>query len=195
VSGRGGSGSFGSGRTAGYAIGEDRTSPWLEAIAGIRQRSCPRLGSKPVPAPRTRYEVRASLRRVLTAATATSTPFRAPVSVCGAGCAGEFSGQVLGVSFLVLSSWVCLVLSWVLSSFLGSWCAVGRHRKDVRGKGHGSWGQFLGSLVLISWVLGVHGSWVCLVLSWVLSSFLGSWWWWRWWRWRRWWWWWWWWWW
>ena len=36
MSGRGGSGSFGSGRTAGYAIGEDRTSPWLEAIAGIR---------------------------------------------------------------------------------------------------------------------------------------------------------------
>ena len=58
MSGRGGSGSFGSGRTAGYAIGEGRTSPWLEAIAEIRQRSCPRLGSKPVPAPRTRYEVR-----------------------------------------------------------------------------------------------------------------------------------------
>ena len=34
MSGRGGSGSFGSGRTAGYAIGEGRTSPWLEAIAG-----------------------------------------------------------------------------------------------------------------------------------------------------------------
>ena len=61
MSGRRGSGSFGSGRTAGYAIGEERTSPWLEAIAGIRQRSCPRLGSKPVPAPRTRSEVRASL--------------------------------------------------------------------------------------------------------------------------------------
>jgi hypothetical protein len=111
VSGRGGSGSFGSGRTAGCAIGEDRTSPWLEAIAGIRQRPYPRLGSKPVPAPRTRYEVRASLRRVFTAATATSTPFRAPENVCGARCAGEFSGQVLGVSFLVLSSWVCLVLA------------------------------------------------------------------------------------
>jgi len=37
VSGRRGSGSFGSGRTAGYAMGEERTSPWLEAIAGIRQ--------------------------------------------------------------------------------------------------------------------------------------------------------------
>ena len=61
MSGRTGSGSFGSGRTAGYAIGEERTSPWLEAIAGIRERSYPRLGSKPVPAPRTRSEVRASL--------------------------------------------------------------------------------------------------------------------------------------
>ena len=56
VSGRRSSGSFGSGRTAGYAIGEGRTSPWLEAIAGIRERPCPRLGSKPVPAPRTRPE-------------------------------------------------------------------------------------------------------------------------------------------
>ena len=43
VSGRRSSGSFGSGRTAGYAIGEGRTSPWLEAIAGIRERPCPRL--------------------------------------------------------------------------------------------------------------------------------------------------------
>jgi hypothetical protein len=58
VSCRASSGSFGSGRTAGYAIGEGRTSPWLEAIAGIRERPYPRLGSKPVPAPRTRYEVR-----------------------------------------------------------------------------------------------------------------------------------------
>jgi hypothetical protein len=105
VSGRGGSGSFGSGRTAGCAIGEDRTSPWLEAIAGIRQRPYPRLGSKPVPAPRTRYEVRCGRDRD------SSTPFRAPENVCGARCAGEFSGQVLGVSFLVLSSWVCLVLA------------------------------------------------------------------------------------
>ena len=55
------------------SIGEGRTSPWLEAIAGIRQRPCPRLGSKPVPAPRTRPEVRASLRRVFTAATAIKT--------------------------------------------------------------------------------------------------------------------------
>ena len=59
VSGRRSSGSFGSDRTAGYAIGEGRASPWLEAIAGIRERPCPRLGSKPVMAlPRTRSEVR-----------------------------------------------------------------------------------------------------------------------------------------
>ena len=50
------------------------------ALAGSHcrdpRRPYPRLGSKPVPAPRTRYEVRASLRRVFTAATATSTPGR-----------------------------------------------------------------------------------------------------------------------
>ena len=157
MSGRGGSGSFGSGRTAGYAIGEGRTSPWLEAIAGIRQRPCPRLGSKPVPAPRTRYEVRCGRDRD------SSTPFRVPVSVCGAGCAGEFSGQVLGVSFLVLSSWVCLVLSWVLSSFLGSWCAVGPGRQNAE-KMCGARGMVLGAS---SWVLLflVLGSWVCMVLG------------------------------
>ena len=45
MSGRRGSGSSlaaAARRTAGYAIGEDRTSPWLEAIAGIRQRSSTR---------------------------------------------------------------------------------------------------------------------------------------------------------
>ena len=43
MSGRGGSGSFGSGRTAGYAIGEGRTSPWLEAgvVYGIPTRGEP----------------------------------------------------------------------------------------------------------------------------------------------------------
>ena len=41
ASGRRGSGSFGSDRTAGYAIGEGRTSPWLEAIAGIRSDHIP----------------------------------------------------------------------------------------------------------------------------------------------------------
>eukprot|EP00964_Phaeocystis_antarctica_P010121 scaffold5543_cov39-Phaeocystis_antarctica.AAC.2 len=51
VSGRRGSGSFGSDRTAGYAIGEDRTSPWLEAIAGIRERPCPRLAPSPCRLP------------------------------------------------------------------------------------------------------------------------------------------------
>jgi hypothetical protein len=154
VSGRGGSGSFGSGRTAGYAIGEGRTSPWLEAIAGIRERPYPRLGSKPVPAPRTRSEVRASLRRVLTAATATSTPSRAPEKVCGARCAGEFSGQVLGVSFLVLSSWVCLVLPWVLSSFLGFLgvrSGANRAPEDVRAQRAWCAGEFLGPVLGFSY--------------------------------------------
>jgi len=106
ASGRRGSGSFGSDRTAGYAIGEDRTSPWLEAIAGIRERSCPRLGSKPVPAPRTRPEVWCGLRHGFSPAVpATQAPFRAPENVvrvnpflarCAgqgvrAGCAGQFS--------------------------------------------------------------------------------------------------------
>ena len=57
MSGRGGSGSFGSGRTAGYAIGEERTSPWLEAIAGIRSDRIPGWAPSPcrLPGPVTRY--------------------------------------------------------------------------------------------------------------------------------------------
>ena len=57
MSGRGGSGSFGSGRTAGYAIGEGRTSPWLEAIAGIRGDHVPGWAPSPcrLPGPVTRY--------------------------------------------------------------------------------------------------------------------------------------------
>ena len=52
------------------------------------RRPCPRLGSMPVPAPRARYEVRACLRRVFTAATDLRhsnehpvTPFLAPENV------------------------------------------------------------------------------------------------------------------
>jgi hypothetical protein len=89
VSGRRGSGSFGSGRTAGYAIGEDRTSPWLEAIAGIRSDHVPGWAPSPcrLPGPVTRYGA------VVTATQA--RPFRAPVSVlCGAGCAGRSRGGV-----------------------------------------------------------------------------------------------------
>jgi len=97
VSGRGGSGSFvAAAAPLGMPSGRSDIT-----LAGSRcrdpQRPCPRLGSKPVPAPRTRYEVRASLRRVLTAATATSTPFRAPVSVCGAGCARAVGVRESGV--------------------------------------------------------------------------------------------------
>jgi hypothetical protein len=172
----------------GMPSGKNGHHPGWKPLQGSASDRIPGWAPSPcrLPGPVTRYET--CLRRVLTAATVSSTPFRAPVKVCGARCAGEFSGKVLGVSFLVLSSWVCLVLSWVLSSFLGSWCAVGRQKRCAGQRawcaGEFFWGQFLGSLVLSSWFLGVHGSWVCLVLSWVLSSFLGSWWWWWWWRWR-----------
>jgi len=98
VSGRRGSGSFGSGRTAGYAyaIGEGRTSPWLEAIAGIRDDHVPGWAPSPcrLPGPVSypaRYEVRCGRDRD------SSTPFRAPVSVCGAGCAGRSARGAVGV--------------------------------------------------------------------------------------------------
>ena len=76
MSGRRGSGSFGSGRTAGYAIGEGRTSPWLEAIAGIRGDHVPGWAPSPcrLPGPVTRYgadgrdrRARAALRRAIRA--------------------------------------------------------------------------------------------------------------------------------
>jgi len=97
VSGRGGSGSFDSGRTAGYAIGEERTSTWLESIAGLGSTKDPaivsqaglqlaRAGSPKLWAPRTRYEatVRTSAR-VFTGSVPRlkHTPFRASVSVFG----------------------------------------------------------------------------------------------------------------
>eukprot|EP00964_Phaeocystis_antarctica_P114077 scaffold78037_cov73-Phaeocystis_antarctica.AAC.3 len=58
VSGRRGSGSFGSDRTAGYAIGEGRTSPWLVyvlwgqtrdaiAVVLVRVRLGPRCWGRP----------------------------------------------------------------------------------------------------------------------------------------------------
>jgi hypothetical protein len=61
----------------GMPSGKERTSPWLEAIAGIRERPYPRLGSKPVPAPRTRPEVRCGFRHGFSPAvpaTQASTP-------------------------------------------------------------------------------------------------------------------------
>ena len=65
---------MGSVRTAGYAIGEGRTSPRLEAIAGIRQRPCPRLAPSPcrLPGPIGRYG--AVLPQVFTATAATQHP-------------------------------------------------------------------------------------------------------------------------
>ena len=117
MSGRGGSGSFGSGRTAGYAIGEGRTSPWLEAIAGIRGDHVPGWAPSPcrLPGPVTRYET--CLRRVLTAATATSTPRSERQKMCaGQGVRGFFpSGSAvssIGAIFGILGSWD----SWESSS-------------------------------------------------------------------------------
>ena len=66
VSGRGARGSLGSGRSAGCAIGEGRTSPRLGAMAGIRSRPYP--GRAPalawLPGPSTTRERPA--RRVFT---------------------------------------------------------------------------------------------------------------------------------
>ena len=87
------------GRTAGYAIGEGRTSPWLKANAGIRERPYPRLGSKPVSAPRTR-SVRGMVRssaRIFTGGARDSSPLPS-ARKCGQGkpllsqmCAGQSS--------------------------------------------------------------------------------------------------------
>ena len=131
---RASSGSFGSGRTAGYAIGEGRISPWLEAIAGIRERPYPRLGSKPVPAPRTRSEVRASLRRVLTAATATR--YKHPLPSARKGVRGKVCGAVLGSERLGVCSFK--VLLWA-SLFSKACACVWAHvcgRREFLGQGH-----------------------------------------------------------
>ena len=83
---------MGSVRTAGYAIGEDRTSPRLEAIAGIRSDHVPgwlqaRSGS-PDPLEGT---VRCS-RRFSPRRPRLSTPRRAPDMVCGPGVRGRVCG-------------------------------------------------------------------------------------------------------
>ena len=60
-------------------------------------RPCPRLGSMHVLAPRTRLRVRASLRRVFTTATATSTPLRAPdIGVRGRVCGAKPQQRGMG---------------------------------------------------------------------------------------------------
>ena len=85
MSGRRGSGSFGRQRPHRWVCHRGRSDITL-ARSHCRdpQRACPRLGSKPVSAPRTHYErYETCLRRVFTAATVSSTPFRAPVNVCG----------------------------------------------------------------------------------------------------------------
>ena len=71
-----------------YAIGEDRTSPWLEAIGGIRGDHVPGWAPSPcrLPGPVTRYGA------VVTATQARPSE-RQPVSVCGAGCAWAEPGR------------------------------------------------------------------------------------------------------
>jgi hypothetical protein len=77
----------------GYAIGEERRKNghhpgWKPLIAGIRSDRIPGWAPSPcrLPGPVTRYGA---------VVTATQAPaFRAPVSVCGAGCAGRSRGGV-----------------------------------------------------------------------------------------------------
>jgi hypothetical protein len=92
VSGRGGSGSLGSGRTAGYAIGEGRTSPWLEAIAGIRSDHVPGWAPSPcrLPGPVTRY-VQVSV------GFSPPRPQRAPPSERQKMCAGQSVRGAVGI--------------------------------------------------------------------------------------------------
>ena len=116
MSGRRGSGSFGSGRTAGYAIGEDRTSPWLEAIAGIRSDHVPGWAPSPcrLPGPVTRYvqvSVGFSPPRLQRA-----PPSERQKMCAGQGVRGFFpSGSAvssIGAIFGILGSWE----SWESSS-------------------------------------------------------------------------------
>jgi hypothetical protein len=82
------------------------------------QRSYPRLGSKPVPAPRTRYEVRdmspsGSHRRDRLKHPLPSASKCVRGGVCGRVIEASSWGLILSSWFLgVPSFWVCIVLSW-----------------------------------------------------------------------------------
>ena len=102
----------------GVPSGKTGHHPGWKPLQGSASDRIPGWAPSPcrLPGPVTRYET--CLRRVLMAATVSSTPFRAPVSVCGAGCAGRSRGEVragqsesghLGVNTLGL---------WGLLSFL-----------------------------------------------------------------------------
>jgi hypothetical protein len=143
-----------------------------------------------LPGPVSRGTVRTSARFFTRQCTATQAPPSERQKRCATGVRGEVCGRVLGasswgLSFLVLSSWVCLVLSWVLSSFLwvlgvrsvtvrrapGKRCAGQRQRAWCAGEFlRRYWGEFLGSLIL-TLVLLVLG---CAWFLGVPSSFLGS---------------------
>ena len=87
MSGRRGSGSLGSGRSAGCAIGEGRTSPL--GPYRVMPRPYPRLGSKPVPAPRTRHEVRDMSPSGSHRRDRLKHPLPSAKGVCRAECAGR----------------------------------------------------------------------------------------------------------
>ena len=99
ISGPRGNVSFGSGRTAGHAI-----TLAVEAIAGIgrdpRQRPCPRLGSKPVPAPRTHPEVWCGLRHGFSPAVPRLRPHRVVqrLLLCRRGARGGSSSSATAAS-------------------------------------------------------------------------------------------------
>ena len=79
---------MGSGRSAGFAIGEDRTSPGRAIKPGIRYDHVPGW-LKPVPAPRTRHEVRASHSVGLSPTPDRSEhPLPSAIFMCGAVRAG-----------------------------------------------------------------------------------------------------------
>ena len=126
VSRRGGCGSLGSGRSAGCAIGEGRTSPRLGAMAGICSGPYPGRAPCPCLAPRTVDDTAQSSRRVRTrsdryqraasgAYKGTSVFSERPparvVVLCGLGffemtrarggvrCGGKSHGAILGASW------------------------------------------------------------------------------------------------
>ena len=99
MSGRRGSGSLGSGRPAGYAIGEERTSPCRAIKPGIRHNRIPgsaqaRAGS-PDPS---RGTCRPQRRALTDTRPAASTPFRAPWVCAGWAWGGQLNDGASGSS-------------------------------------------------------------------------------------------------
>ena len=111
MSGRRGSGSFGRQRPHRWVCHRGRSDITL-ARSHCRdpQRACPRLGSKPVPAPRTRYEVRDMFPSGSHRRDRLKHPLpSASKCVRGGVCAGQAEPRRLDVNTLGL--WVCNVSS------------------------------------------------------------------------------------